>query len=266
MRNNRAVTTTVRRYKPDAVCVAAVDLARDSLIDAVGPDDVGDYLGHDAEGDRLVSHGFACRRPGYRGWQWSVVVTRASRQRTVTVNEIVLLPGVEALVAPPWVPYRKRVRAGDVGPGDLLPAEEDDPRLVPGWLSGDERTEPLRDDSSVRPVADEIGLGRVRVLSLEGRDLAAERWYDGAHGPRATVTKAAPASCISCGFLVRMAGPLATVFGVCANEVAIDDGRVVSFDHGCGAHSEAGGRSVPPARGLPQPVLDTVHFDDVESF
>ena len=28
------------------------------------------------------------------------------------------------------------------------------------------------------------------------------------------------------------------LFGICANEWAADDGRVVSLDHGCGAHSE----------------------------
>ena len=35
-----------------------------------------------------------------------------------------------------------------------------------------------------------------------------------------------------------MAGQIRHVFGVCANELAVDDGRVVSLDHGCGAHSE----------------------------
>ena len=266
MGDNRSVPTSVRRSRPDAVCVAAVDAARDALTETVDPADVGEHLRHVIEGERLVSHVFACNRPGYRGWEWWVVVARASRQRTVTVNEIVLLPGDTAVVAPEWVPYRERVRPGDVGPGDLLPAEHDDPRLVPGWFSGDERTEPLRDDASVRPVADELGLGRVRVLSLEGRDQAAERWYEGDHGPRSAVAKGAPAPCRSCGFLARMAGPLGTVFGVCANEVASDDGRVVSLDHGCGAHSEASPTATPQPRVLPEPVLDTVNFDDVESF
>ncbi|MBA2457132.1 MAG: DUF3027 domain-containing protein [Nocardioidaceae bacterium] len=261
------MVTSVRRHRPDAGCIEAVDVARAALVDAVGAAAVGDHLGHEVEGERLVSHVFGCDRPGYRGWQWSVVVTRASRQRDVTVNEIALLPGDAALVSPVWVPYRERVRPGDVGPGDLLPTDDDDPRLVPGWLAGDERTEPLPDDDLAPVVvAAEIGLGRARVLSLEGRDLATARWYGGEHGPDAAVTQGAPASCASCGFLVRMAGPLSTVFGVCANEVAIDDGRVVSFDHGCGAHSEANPKGVPPSLALPEPVLDTVGFDDVESF
>jgi hypothetical protein len=81
--------------------------------------------------------------------------------------------------------------------------------------------------------------GRARVLSAAGRDLTADRWYAGAHGPRTALASAAPAPCLNCGFLIRLGGPLGRAFGVCANEYAPDDGRVVSLDHGCGAHSEA---------------------------
>ena len=72
--------------------------------------------------------------------------------------------------------------------------------------------------------------------------------------------------CRDCGFLVRLAGPLAEMFGVCANEYANDDGRVVSCDHGCGAHSEAQLRKkhLPPP--LPDHVFDTVTADDLETF
>ena len=66
-----------------------------------------------------------------RGWQWAVTVARASRQRQVTVDEVVLMPGDEAIVAPAWVPYKERVQPGDLSPGDLLPVDDDDPRLVP---------------------------------------------------------------------------------------------------------------------------------------
>ena len=41
-----------------------------------------------------------------------------------------------------------------------------------------------------------------------------------------------------CGFYLPLAGSLRQVFGVCGNLFAPDDGRVVSADHGCGAHSE----------------------------
>ena len=48
----------------------------------------------------------------------------------------------------------------------------------------------------------------------------------------------APAPCSTCGFFVPMAGALRSLFGVCANAWSPSDGRVVSLDHGCGAHSE----------------------------
>lgn len=51
----------------------------------------------------------------------------------------------------------------------------------------------------------ELGLGRPRVLSAEGRDTAAQRWYDGAHGPTAEVAVKAPAACESCGYFLPMA-------------------------------------------------------------
>ena len=35
-----------------------------------------------------------------------------------------------------------------------------------------------------------------------------------------------------------MGGSARLLFGVCANEWSPFDGKVVSFDHGCGAHSE----------------------------
>ena len=115
-------------------------------------------------------------------------------------------------------------------------------------------------------VADEIGLGRSRVLSVDGRDLAAQRWYDGEQGPDVPLAQSAPGRCSSCGFLVRLAGPLSTMFGVCANEFANDDGRVVALEHGCGAHSEAQLRKkqLPPP--LPDHVFDTVSRDDLEPF
>ena len=34
-------------------------------------------------------------------------------------------------------------------------------------------------------------------------------------------------------------GSLRSTFGVCANAISPEDARVVSVDHGCGAHSEA---------------------------
>ena len=256
---------TKLRTKADAAAVAAADQARAALVDEVGAVDVGDHLGHVVEGERVVTHHFACTRKGYAGWHWSVTVARASRQKHVTVDEVVLVPGSDAIVAPEWVPYRERIQPGDLSPGDLLPVEEDDPRLVPTYLVGDD---PLDDEdkAQVRAVARELGLGRVRTLSVDGREMAAQRWYDGDGGPESPIAQAAPDLCTNCGFLVRIAGPLSEMFGVCANGNANDDGRVVSFDHGCGAHSEVQLAKKHEPTPVPDHVFDTLSTDEYETF
>ncbi len=216
------------RPKLDQICADAVDLARD----AVTEDVAGAYIEAIAEGERLVTHYFECAMTGYRGWRWAVTVARTSRSKQVTICETVLLPGPDALTTPDWVPWNERVQPGDLGIGDLMPTAADDDRLVPGYL--------LSEDPAVDDVVWELGLGRVRVMSRDGRIDAAERWYEGDHGPQAPIALAAPANarCVSCGFFLPLAGSMRALFGACANLYAPDDGRVVSGDHGCGAHSE----------------------------
>src|SRR4029078_3741710 len=99
-----------------------------------------------------VIHYFASDMPGYRGWRWAVTVMRASRSKTVTIGESVLLPGAEPLLPPAWVPWTERLRPGDLGVGDLLPTDEDDPRLEPGWNASDVVTA-MDDESLTAPDA-----------------------------------------------------------------------------------------------------------------
>ncbi len=260
-------STTLVTLQPDSVAAKAVDVARSALVEEVPASEVGDHLGVEAEveAERTVTHLFECRRPGYVGWRWAVTVVRAYRQKQITVAEVVLLPGSSAITAPAWVPYRERILPGDMSPGDLLPVDDDDPRLVPTYSFGDDPLD-ADDKAQVRQVAQDLGLGRVRTLSPEGRDLAVQRWYEGDAGPDSPVAQAAPEPCSSCGFLLRLAGPLAETFGVCANGDANDDGRVVAFQHGCGAHSEV--RLAKKFEPLPMPdhVFDTLSRDEFESF
>lgn len=216
----------------DAVLAGAVDLARAAALEiAEQPTDVGEHLGHTVDADRLVSHRFACTARGYRGWVWTVTLSRVPRARKATVCEAVLLPGDDAVLAPAWVPWDERLRPGDLGPGDVLPFRPDDPRLEPGWTpTGD----PELDDVAIG----ELALARARVLSPVGIAQAAERWYRGKQGPASAGAVAAAGSCQTCGFLVPLQGSLGTVFGVCVNEWSPDDGKVVALEHGCGAHSE----------------------------
>jgi hypothetical protein len=227
----RAVRTMrARSGGIDAVLAAGADLARAAAEEVAGGG-VGEHLGVDAGGERLATHRFAAELPGYRGWYWAVTLARAPRAKAATVDEVVLLPGADALLAPAWVPWSERVQPGDLGPGDLLPAPADDPRLVPAYVDSG--------DPAVEEVAFELGLGRARVLSREGRLDAADRWYAGDGGPDTPMARQAPGRCGTGGFLVPLAGSLRAGFGVCANEITPVDGRVVSVEFGCGAHSEA---------------------------
>ena len=246
-------STRARPAVPDAALAAAVQLAHDAAADVAEPGAVGEHLGALAEGDRVVTHSFQCLSPGYRGWRWAVTVARAPRSRTVTVSEVHLLPDADAVLSPQWLPWSERIAPGDLAAGMVLPRVEDDVRLEQGF-------EATGEDDVDAVALWELGLGRPRVLSLVGRDEAAQRWYSGSHGPRDPFAEQAPAACTTCGFFLPMSGALRSVFGVCANEWSPSDGQVVSLDHGCGAHSETDVEA--RAEQVDTPVLDEI--GDVE--
>src|SRR5690349_22510344 len=96
---------TTRSRTPDRLCAEAVDLARAAAEEAAAPGVVGEHVGMLSEGDRVVTHFFECKELGYRGWRWAATVARASRAKIVTLDEVVLLPGPDAVLAPEWVPW-----------------------------------------------------------------------------------------------------------------------------------------------------------------
>jgi hypothetical protein len=253
IRDNGRVTefsVPPRSVPADADALAgAVELARDAAVETAGdPDLVGEHLGAvpepvasetdevppEALGE-VLTHVFASRLAGYGGWHWAVTVARVPGEETVTVDEVVLLPGDAALLAPAWVPWHERLRPGDLSVGDVLPSTEDDPRLVPSYAVDDDSAE----DPEGRVVAFELGLGRERVMSAEGRGEAVERWGAGEFGPGSSMARHAPGPCVTCGFFLPLAGSLRQQVGACGNAYAPADGRVVTADYGCGAHSQA---------------------------
>jgi Protein of unknown function (DUF3027) len=211
----------------------AAALARSAAIeDAKSEDYVGELLSIDSDEDHLASYLFSASLPGYVGWRWAVTIAKVDGG-SPTICDVVLLPGLDSILAPEWIPYSNRITADDVVAGTIVPTEPDDARLVPG--------------SSVLPSDEELdlhelfelGAGRLRVLSIEGRDQAAKRWIEGDRGPDAEIARLAPKNCGSCGFYLPISGSLRQAFGVCANAISPEDARVVSVNHGCGAHSEA---------------------------
>ena len=253
VRDNGRVTEPTARPRSasaaDDVLAAAVELARAAAVETAGdPALVGDHLGAVPEPvepgtaevgpevlGAVLTHTFASRLPGYVGWHWAVTVARFPGDDTVTVDEVVLLPGEQALLAPAWVPWHERLRPGDLSVGDVLPSTEDDHRLVPTYAADDDSAE----DPEGSVVAFELGLGRERLMSREGRSEAVSRWAAGEFGPSSSMARHAPGPCVSCGFFLPLAGSLRSMLGACGNAYAPADGRVVTADYGCGAHSQA---------------------------
>ncbi len=220
---------TQRAWRRDEVLLSAVDLALEATEETARAGMVGEHLGAMMIGERLAVHRFATLNPGYPGWVWEVSLARAPRSKKATVCEVELIPGPAALLAPKWVPWSDRLEPSDVSRTDIRPYEANDPRLRAGF----EQTE---EEGADQRTIDQIGYGRKRVLSQDGLDQAAERWYNSANGP-VPGTKA-KAMCANCGFLLKLSGSMGTLFGACANGWSPDDGSVVSLDHTCGAHSE----------------------------
>lgn len=216
------MTTAVDEFVADTALAAVIETAGDESA-------VGGLRGVDTVSDGLVSVRYECLLPGYIGWEWAVDL--AVVEGTATVCESALLPGDQALLAPAWVPWSDRVRPGDLEPGMVLPYIADDPRLIPGYTA--------TGDADLDEMAIfEFGLGRERVLAPEARDAVVDRWYRGSHGPSAASAVSSSAMCSTCAFWAPMAGSFRTMFGACTNEWSPSDGRVVSVDHGCGAHSQ----------------------------
>ncbi|MDO5081644.1 DUF3027 domain-containing protein [Buchananella hordeovulneris] len=220
--------------RKDPVLSGALDFARQAALQLAPASDIGDHVGVVVEADRLVTHRFACLKPGYVGWNWAVTLARVPRGRTATVCEVALVPGEGALLAPQWVPWKERLRPGDLARADVLPTAVDDTRLETVEVAAARAAR----ESLGSQLPEELAAvaERPRVLSPLGRSLVAQRWYDSERGPSGR-PRGTP-NCGSCGFLLPLAGTVGSTFGVCGNEWAADDGRAVALDHGCGAHSQ----------------------------
>jgi hypothetical protein len=223
------------KKKDSTLLFDAFELAREALLaDAGDTKLVGEYISVDFdEENRMASYLFEAFLPGYKGWRWVVTITKVDSESDPTVCDVTVLPGPDALLAPEWIPYVDRIQPGDVGAGDIVPSTRDDARLVP---SNDAL---FQDQEMDLRELWELGVSKARTLSIEGRDQASKRWYAGDRGPETPIAQSAPKPCSSCGFFLSISGSLRSAFGVCANAISPEDGRVVSVDHGCGAHSEA---------------------------
>ncbi len=141
-----------RTGKPDAVLAASVDVARTAIEGIAKASEIGEHLAARTEGDRLVTHLFESKLPGYVGWQWYAVLTRNSRSKVVTVSELGLLPSEDSILAPEWVPWAERVRPEDAQAED---AQTDD--LQTGGVQTDDVQTNVPEDAQAEAPAESDG-------------------------------------------------------------------------------------------------------------
>jgi hypothetical protein len=99
--------------KPDSFLAAEVSAARKAVLSIAATEDIGKHVGARSEGVRCVTHLFESNKSGYRGWVWFATLSRVSRGKEATVNEVGMLPTEDAVLAPAWVPWSERVRPED---------------------------------------------------------------------------------------------------------------------------------------------------------
>ena len=103
-----------------------VTLALAALGEITDPEDVGPLLDAEVVEPGVVDLRFACLLPGYAAWHWTVSTTDLPGSEP-TVLEVELLPGADALLAPPWTPWTERLAEWRRQHPDELHPGEDDP-------------------------------------------------------------------------------------------------------------------------------------------
>lgn len=105
-----------RKPKLDTLLAEAVDTARLSLAEIAGESEIGEHLGVEAEGERLVTHRFISHKKGYQGWTWFATLARVPRAKAkdLTVCEVGIIAGEDSLLAPAWVPWADRLAKEEI--------------------------------------------------------------------------------------------------------------------------------------------------------
>jgi Protein of unknown function (DUF3027) len=151
-----------RTAKLDLILAAAVDRAREGVLEIAASEQIGAHVGSYADGDRLVTHRFEAKLAGYVGWQWYATLARVPRGKEATVCEVGLLPSEKSLLAPEWVPWADRVRPEEVAAAAEAEAAEaaaagseaqDGAEAAPATDTADEASASAGQDEAAEAVA-----------------------------------------------------------------------------------------------------------------
>ena len=144
-----------RKPRIDAVLAESVDVAQAALQDFADDGEIGEHLGAVADDERVVTHRFTAYVAGYSGWHFYVTLARAPRSKVVTVSEIGMLPGDDAILAPEWVPWRDRASEEERIRLDAIAAGEDPVKALEAAGYGPEVIEEQPVTTDEKPAVDD---------------------------------------------------------------------------------------------------------------
>ncbi|WP_172582346.1 DUF3027 domain-containing protein [Subtercola boreus] len=93
----------------DPVLLGALEQARAALAEITPAETIGEFIGHEVEGEHVLSLFFASKLAGYPDWHWTATLARSSDSAEPSVLEVELLPGEASVLSPAWVPWADRL-------------------------------------------------------------------------------------------------------------------------------------------------------------
>ena len=102
----------VRLLKPEKQVKNLFDLkafAEVAAKSAANKTELGSFLESVDEGEGISTYLFESKKLGYLGWRWSVTIYQADPVTEPSLCEVVMIPGVDSLVAPNWIPWSERL-------------------------------------------------------------------------------------------------------------------------------------------------------------
>lgn len=107
--SERETVTPTVQLDDEALRQARV-VALAALTEITDPAQIGQDAGVEVFDERTITLLFASNAEGYLGWFWAATVTQVDVESPVTVVEVGLAPGSEALLSPEWVPWAERLK------------------------------------------------------------------------------------------------------------------------------------------------------------
>ena len=94
---------------PKNSSAALLELAQAAAADFAKPNSLGEFVESVEEEPGVTTFMWQSTHAGYLGWRVAAIVAHFGGDEPATVSEVLLVPGVDALVAPDWVPWSERL-------------------------------------------------------------------------------------------------------------------------------------------------------------